>query len=37
MIQDIYIIDNDDNLKNIANNLFKDNKDYRFKKFLQNK
>lgn len=34
MIQDIYIIDNDDNLKNIANNLFKDNKDYRFKKVL---
>lgn len=34
MIQDIYIIDNDDNLKNIANNLFRDNKDYRFKKVL---
>lgn len=34
MIQDVYIIDNDDNLRNVANNIFKDNKEYRFKKVI---
>lgn len=34
MVQDIYIIDNDDNLNNITSNLFKNNLDYRFKKVL---
>lgn len=32
MIQDIYIIDDDDNLRNIIGNVFKDNNEYRFKK-----
>lgn len=34
MIQDIYIIDNDDNLINLVNKLFKDDKEYRFRKVL---
>lgn len=34
MIQDIYIIDDDDNLKNITSNIFKDNDEYRFKKVV---
>lgn len=38
MIQDIYIIDDDNNLKNITANIFKDDKKYRFKKvYYQNK
>lgn len=32
MIQDIYIIDDDDNFNNVVSNIFKNNKDYRFKK-----
>ncbi|MBQ8379276.1 MAG: hypothetical protein IJX34_00500 [Clostridia bacterium] len=34
MIQDIYIIDDDDNLKNITSNIFKDIKEYRFRKVI---
>ncbi len=34
MIQDIYIIDDDNNLKNITANIFKDDKKYRFKKVI---
>ena len=34
MIQDIYIIDDDDKLKNVTSNIFKDNNEYRFKKVI---
>lgn len=34
MIQDIYIIDDDDNLKNVISKVFKDNNEYRFKKVI---
>lgn len=34
MIKDIYIIDDDDKLKNITTNIFKDIKEYRFRKVM---
>lgn len=34
MIQDIYIIENDDNLINITSKIFSNNREYRFKKIL---
>lgn len=34
MIQDIYIIDNDDELKTSVTNIFKSNEEYRFKKVI---
>lgn len=34
MIRDIYIIDGDDNLKNITCGIFKDIKEYRFRKVI---
>ncbi len=34
MIQDIYIIDDDNNLTNIIVNVFKDNNEYRFRKVV---